>query len=726
MTQPAAAKISEIDITRPSRALAVLRWSDYVLVMVCGLMAVSSVTGMVMSLYLGAIAEAAANVVFVVVFGWFAWCGWRHAGVIEPRSWRTYLWILPVLLVVGPLLSILGGLNIVSDIDMSTGLIALLVVMGIAQFAIAAVPGIISILMLRRSRIGPEGIPLRRLLSELAGQGGLAVRDVERIEQVDRRRGLIFASIGAAILFGAAVLPFPEDLQQARHMKSVVDILNVVALFIFIRARRYFQVSADALLEADRRPPILFLRSFTDDERTRYLNPQASLIDFSLETRLANHFMRFGPFIAIGSPKQTVPLPGAARVLLPDDEWQERVLAWMSEASLIVMYCGITKWVNWELRHVIEAGRATSLILMFPQIRSRRRSCRRREIAARAEQIREVFRSTQWAEELDEFADFADLRAMLFRQDGSMVMIRSRSRQRDAYHLAALVAHAEMLESTLAREEEPFVRPVPSRRFGGLLGAGAAGIAAIAGAVFMLSPGGVDLAREGGDRLSLVQDWQPATTGDFQMDFGQSDIRYDASVTEAEVRRVGAYLQTEGFFSDEAPVTVRVGRDADAYRLDFVIDPSFADDPLTQITMASLGSNVGQEALGGWPVNVSLVDPSLAPLAPLPRSALQTYLLGELYFTEPVTAEDAARVGRHLQEVGYFDGDTVVSVHLGWEDGSYQLRYVINPDYVDDPTTEQNFRDMNRVLSEEVLGRMPAVVHLCDPRFRTLKQLRPM
>jgi hypothetical protein len=44
------------------------------------------------------------------------------------------------------------------------------------------------------------------------------------------------------------------------------------------------------------------------------------LFDFSLEERIATHFHQFGPFIAIGSPQEPVPILGAARVKVTDDE----------------------------------------------------------------------------------------------------------------------------------------------------------------------------------------------------------------------------------------------------------------------------------------------------------------------------------------------------------------------------------------------------------------------
>ena len=221
---------------------------------------------------------------------------------------------------------------------------------------------------------------------------------------------------------------------------------KLLGFFLLVRARRYFQIDADSLLAVDRRPPILFLRSFEDDEKQKYGRSDKALLDFSLETRLSNHFSRFGPFVAIGSPTEKVPQPGAARVLLSDDEWQPRVLSWMRDARLIIMYSGKTHWVNWELRQVVENERATRLILMIPEIKAWRSSKRDREISARVQQVREVFKGTPWEEELLCFNDFAGLRAMLFRPDGSMVIVKSRSRSRDSYHLAALVAHQILIE----------------------------------------------------------------------------------------------------------------------------------------------------------------------------------------------------------------------------------------------------------------------------------------
>ena len=290
------------------------------------------------------------------------------------------------------------------------------------------------------------GIRLRELLTRLKRQGGASAEHLATARQIDRRRGVLYGIGGAVLLLAVTFAPLPTEGRQATNVLRLFQQLNLLAFFLIVRARRYFQVSADSLLAVDKRPPILFLRSFADDERQRYSSSERALLDFSLETRLANHFLHFGPFVAVGSPKETVPQPGAARVLLADEEWQSRVLGWMKDSNLIIMYCGASQWVNWELEKVVESGRSTSLILRVSRDKGFPASRRQKDITARVEQIRDVFRDTPWHEELMEFSDFTRARAMLFRADGSVVIIKSRSRSRDSYHLGALIAHQQLLE----------------------------------------------------------------------------------------------------------------------------------------------------------------------------------------------------------------------------------------------------------------------------------------
>src|SRR5262249_28435413 len=178
---------------------------------------------------------------------------------------------------------------------------------------------------------------------------GAALPAAGKLPVVDRRRGWLFAAAGVAILAASVILQTPLPAAVANRLSQVNMFVYFLAFGLLVRSRRYFQVDADTLLAVDHRPPVLLLRSFEADEKAQFGAGDRQLLDFSLETRLANHFIRFGPFIAVGSPLDKVPQIGAARAHLADDQWQGVVLGWMASASVVLMLAGKTKWVTWEL-----------------------------------------------------------------------------------------------------------------------------------------------------------------------------------------------------------------------------------------------------------------------------------------------------------------------------------------------------------------------------------------
>jgi hypothetical protein len=474
------ARITDIDISKQARAFAWFRRIEYPLVFLCGFGAIGLLWGLLVDLVVRFPSADAGTLVFELiaslVLGFAAYTGWRYAGVIDPAVWRTYRIVLPLLVVfclsvIALSLPALSG----SEADPLEKVEERYGEFFAVLFSFGSIGGLallvwITLMLLRRMKITAMGATVDQVLLRPAKNAGVTVVKATEIKRINKPRGLVFGTAGALLLLASIIIPAllaplpnnKESAKQKRQRSQVHDsswVLTLLGFSLLTRAREFFQVDADSLLAADRRPPILFLRSFDDDEKQTYRRSKKAFLDFSLETRLSNHFSRFGPFVAIGSPSDAVPQLGAARVLLSDDEWQPRVLSWMRDARLIVMYSGTTHWVNWELRQVVKNGCATRLILMMPEIEALLWA-RKEEISARVEQVREAFSGTPWEEELLCFNDFARLRAMLFRPDGSMVMVKSRSKSRDSYHLAALVAHYILIDSD-ALDSAGTIRPGP-------------------------------------------------------------------------------------------------------------------------------------------------------------------------------------------------------------------------------------------------------------------------
>ena len=167
-----------------------------------------------------------------------------------------------------------------------------------------------------------------------------------------------------------------------------------------------------------------------------------TLFDFSLEARLASHFFKTGPFIAVDSPNHT-PAIGAARASLSDNEWQGKVMDWMGAARLIVPLAGLTQWVRWEMRQVMERGYTQKLILLMPELsgwKHRKRRLRSDIARKRFEVIRETFSSSPWEAAINEPCVPENIRSLIFGPGGQVTAVCAKSRSRDSYQLAALIS----------------------------------------------------------------------------------------------------------------------------------------------------------------------------------------------------------------------------------------------------------------------------------------------
>jgi hypothetical protein len=115
---------------------------------------------------------------------------------------------------------------------------------------------------------------------------------------------------------------------------------------LFFRARRYARASTAELRLRDRRAPILFLRSFRDDQIAfrSWLRGTRVTLDEDLAEALAFH----GPVVAIGRPGETLPPLGSARDYVPDSDWQNHATGLISDAQTIVAVLGATAGIRWE------------------------------------------------------------------------------------------------------------------------------------------------------------------------------------------------------------------------------------------------------------------------------------------------------------------------------------------------------------------------------------------
>jgi hypothetical protein len=257
------------------------------------------------------------------------------------------------------------------------------------------------------------------------------------------------ASNAVAVLLGIfMVVSVIWLLAQERYVVALIlEFALLAAIFGLVRlGQRVGAVEAKKLLAVDVRPPVLFLRSFQDDAGKldgewgavidvpdAVANSSAGQVGSAalnsasartlssigvprLEEAIATEVGRLGPFVAIGAPGELLPELGAARDYYDNDTWQSAILRWIDMAQLIVKLAGPTRWIRWELGHIISQGAAMRLIIVFPK------KTTSEDRAERWHNVAMCFDGTPWQQALSA-VDPQTVMALRFKPDGGVQAI---------------------------------------------------------------------------------------------------------------------------------------------------------------------------------------------------------------------------------------------------------------------------------------------------------------
>jgi len=478
-----------IDVSRISGLLRFINWSSYGQVLICGnLLLTLLVQAVLKARSPGALAGYAAA---LWVTGLLFYSGWRNIGILNAVARRSTVVALIFLLLVSTVATIVGAAIVasgVSDQSRAGGVSSESFFRFTSFAAINAgvwMLGLFALWALRRATLPELSTTLTRVLRE---SPSVKATQKLHLKPINRNAGLVYAGFGIGWLI---LTEFTPEWFAAAYPQATV-LLPQLGYFLLIYARFNFQPDFRALSETDRRPPVVFFRSFADDQEATLFESDRALLDFSLESRLAEQFGSLGPFIAVGKPGDSSVLLGAARASFSDAGWRDAVTDWMSRAVLIIVMLGKTHWVGWELQRIIALGYIDKLVVVFPQTRRPAFSFRHpftrwnraEDAAARLDALRAAFAGTEWAPSLNQIARPQEIRSLAFLPRGETFLVTSVPRNRESYQLAAVLARAALVRVSDATEMGSERTPTGLR--GRWLWGAASGLAAVVVATFFL------------------------------------------------------------------------------------------------------------------------------------------------------------------------------------------------------------------------------------------------
>lgn len=148
-------------------------------------------------------------------------------------------------------------------------------------------------------------------------------------------------------------------------------VLYPIAAWLMTRSSKLEAPTVDELLAQDKRPPVLYLRSFSEDKRNSRGRILKTIFDptdgyKSREEEMVEWAKEIGPVIAVGRPGERLPELGAARMYVSDDEWRERIGKLLDGAGFVVMRAASTPGIRWELGEAVRRRDLRSLIIVLP------------------------------------------------------------------------------------------------------------------------------------------------------------------------------------------------------------------------------------------------------------------------------------------------------------------------------------------------------------------------
>lgn len=176
----------------------------------------------------------------------------------------------------------------------------------------------------------------------------------------------------AALLLAKLIM----DTRSVQWACLGAGFLLVAAILFWGLGRTLCAPDAREVLRRDPRPPVVFLRSFHQDERKTHSKPQGpvagglSTVDHLFtahrEQEMAGALNRIGPFIAVGRPGEPLATLGASRVYLADEDWKTVVEEMVRRSAAVVLQPEFTSGTLWEADLVVRTVDLQRLLLVVP------------------------------------------------------------------------------------------------------------------------------------------------------------------------------------------------------------------------------------------------------------------------------------------------------------------------------------------------------------------------
>ena len=163
---------------------------------------------------------------------------------------------------------------------------------------------------------------------------------------------------------------------------AVILGITIGSVYLYRRSQRKTLLTTPEEIEMDERAPVIYLRSFRQEEfddslkgkirdvfRGEPIPGVANPTREQEQHNLAKYLNQIGPFIAIGRPGEALPFPGAKKVYVGDEEWQDVVSQWIEKSIAVVLEPeGSGEGLSWEINSVVANVDPKRVLIILPRV----------------------------------------------------------------------------------------------------------------------------------------------------------------------------------------------------------------------------------------------------------------------------------------------------------------------------------------------------------------------
>ena len=180
-------------------------------------------------------------------------------------------------------------------------------------------------------------------------------------------------------LAGGALIIVGLSLALINPLLATIPVFS--AYLLLRRAKKHNVKQEGTAWQVDSRPPVIYLRSFKDEEQQAVFFDRFSKAGRSNETMLADTvpnnsvqeqdalgyiFRKIGPYFALGRPGEELPELGSTKIYVGNEEWQTKIRDLLDHARLVVFSAGITDSLRWELAELVRRVSPHKILMILP------------------------------------------------------------------------------------------------------------------------------------------------------------------------------------------------------------------------------------------------------------------------------------------------------------------------------------------------------------------------